>query len=253
MDLPATFILKKIISALLMPPVLPLLCIALGLLLLRRRPRIGRMLAWSGLLFAWLFSTTFVVNLMTAPLENVAVLQPEDLMRGDVIVILGAGAHRHAPEYGGPVPKGLGLERLRFGARLAHHSGLPVIISGEVVPMAESLWGDFGVRPRWLEGDSLDTEDNARNTARILRNEGLQHVVLVTHAAHMRRSIAEFRLQGVEVIPAPTGFLTRHDDEEGGIGMLDYLPSQSAAFAAWYASHEWLGLAALEIRKLTRW
>lgn len=250
--LPATFILKKIVSALLMPPVLPLLCILIGLLLLRRRPRVGRALAWSGLLGAWLFSTPLIVNLMTAPLENMPVLQPEDLARGDVIVILGAGAHRYAPEYDGPAPKRLGLERLRFGARLAHYSGLPVLISGEVAPMGEALWDDFGVRPRWLEGDSLDTEDNARNTARILRDEGLQHVVLVTHAAHMRRSIAEFSLQGVEVIPAPTGFLTRHDDEEGGIGLLDYFPSPSAAFAAWYATHEWLGLAALEIRRLMR-
>jgi uncharacterized SAM-binding protein YcdF (DUF218 family) len=250
--LPASFILKKIVSALLMPPVLPLLCIALGLLLLRRRPRIGRMLAWGGLIAVWLFSTPIVVNLMTAPLESVPVLQPEDLERGEVIVILGAGAHRYAPEYDGPTPKRLGLERLRFGARLAHYSGLPVIISGEIVPMAESLQRDFGVRPRWLEGDSLDTEGNARNTARILRAEGLQHVVLVTHAAHMRRAMAEFELQGVAAIPAPTGFLSRQEGDEPEIMLFDYLPSPSAAFAAWYASHEWLGLMALEVRRLMR-
>lgn len=248
-SLPATFVLKKILSALLMPPALPLLCIALGLLLLRRRPRAGRMLAWGGLLGAWLLSTPACVNLIVAPLEDVPILQPEDLDRGDAIVILGAGAQAFAPEYGGPAPKRLALERLRFGARLARYSGLPVIVSGEAMPMAESLWGDFGVRPRWLEGESLDTADNARLTARILEDAGLRRIVLVTHAAHMRRASAEFRLQGVEVIPAPTAFLSRQEGDETGIGFLDYLPGPAAAFAAWYASHEWLGLAALELRR----
>jgi uncharacterized SAM-binding protein YcdF (DUF218 family) len=147
----------------------------------------------------------------------------------------------------------LALERLRFGARLARVSGLPVLLAGEADPMADALWTDFGVAPRWLEGDSLDTEDNARNTAKILRGEGVSRIVLVTHAMHMRRSLREFEQHGIEVIPAPLGFFSAQAPISGEDNALfDFLPSPSAAFAAWYASHEWAGLLALEIRRLTR-
>lgn len=250
--LPFTFLLKKFVAALLLPPLLPLLCIALGLLLLRRRPRLGRALAWSGLLVAWLLSTPVMVNLVTSPLEDVPVLRPQDLARGEAIVILGAGAHLFMPEYGGPGPHRLALERLRFGARLARASGLPVLVSGEAGPMKESLRADFGVAPDWLEGGSLDTEDNARNTVRILRGKGVERIVLVTHAAHMRRSMAEFAAQGIEVIPAPTGFFSRFEGDEPRVWFLDYLPGAAAAYTAWYALHEWAGLLALKLRVLTR-
>lgn len=250
--LPFTFLLKKFVAALLLPPLLPLLCIAIGLLLWRKWPRLGRSLAWGGLLVAWLFSTPVVVDLITTPLEDVPVLRPEDLARGEAIVILGAGAHRFMPEYGGPAPNRLALERLRFGARLARVSGLPVLVSGEAVPMAESLWFDFGIEPRWLEGGSLDTEDNGRNTLDILRGEGIERIVLVTHAAHMRRSMAEFSGHGIEVIPAPTAFLKSIEGDDPKVAFLDYLPGPTAAYTAWYALHEWVGLLALKLRPLVR-
>jgi len=250
--LPFTFLLKKFVAALLLPPLMPLWCIAIGLLLLRKRPRLGRSLAWGGLLVAWLLSTPVVVNLITTPLEDVPILSPEDLARGEAIVILGAGAHRFMPEYGGPGPNRLALERLRFGARLARVSGLPVLVSGEVVPMAESLWFDFGIEPRWLEGGSLDTEDNGRNTVDILRGEGIKRIVLVTHAAHMRRSMAEFSGHGIEVIPAPTAFFKSFEGDDPKVDFLDYLPGPSAAYTAWYAMHEWAGLLAMKLRPLVR-
>ena len=40
--------LKNILSAFILPPLGPLMLVALGLLLLGRLPRTGRMLAWSG-------------------------------------------------------------------------------------------------------------------------------------------------------------------------------------------------------------
>lgn len=253
MTTPFTFLLKKILSAFLLPPALTLLCAVLGLVMLRRHPRTGRILAWSGLLGTWLLSTPLVVDLIARPLENVPVLQPTDLERGEAIVILGAGAHRYLPEYDGPAPNRLALERLRFGARLTRVSGLPVLLAGEAGPMADVLWADFGVAPRWLEGNSLDTEDNARNTSAILRNDGIKRIVLVTHAIHMRRAVREFELHEIEVIPAPLGYFSAQAPISGEDNVLfDFLPSPSAAYAAWYASHEWLGLAAIEMRRLTR-
>jgi uncharacterized SAM-binding protein YcdF (DUF218 family) len=250
-------LLKKLLSMLLLPPLMPLLWIAAGLLLLRKHPRWGAGLAWVGLLLTLLLTIPAAVNQLTAPLEDVPVLQSGDLGRGQAIVILGAGLRRHMPEYGGPTPNRLALERLRYGARLARSSRLPVLLSGgaptgylaEAVSMAATLRADFGVEPRWLEVHSLDTAGNASHSASILQAEGIRRIVLVTHAAHMRRARGEFEAQGFDVIPAPTAFLT---EDSTGERFFDYMPEATAAYAGWYALHEWVGLLAQRLRQAVR-
>jgi uncharacterized SAM-binding protein YcdF (DUF218 family) len=249
-DLPPLFLLKKIISQLLLPPLLPLLCIVAGLLLMRRRPRCGKWIAWGGVVVSLFFVTPASVDLIARPLEDVPLLKEADLDSAQAIVILGAGFRRFAPEYGGVrIPNRLALERLRWGARLARSSGLPVLVSGEADLLGESLENDFGITPRWLEGDSLDTRDNARLSAAILKEAGIQRVVLVTHAAHMKRAMAEFATNGIVVIPAPTGFLGE-DGGEPEYPIFYYMPGANAAFTGWYATHEWIGLLAFKLRGL---
>ena len=252
MDL--AFFLKKFLSVILLPPLLPLLWIAAGLLLLRRRPRLGRVLAWSGLLLTLLLSTPAGVKLLAQPLENFPPLQAQDLATSQAIVILAGGQRRYLAEYGGGAPNNLTLERLRYGARLARGSDLPVLVSGGVVRrnetaeaelMAASLLSDFGVKPRWVETKSRDTQENAYFTAQTLKVAGINRIVLVTHAAHMRRAMNEFVARGLEVVPAPTAALSAEADFDWSS---DLVPSPTAAYAGWYATHEWLGLAAQAVR-----
>jgi uncharacterized SAM-binding protein YcdF (DUF218 family) len=54
-----------------------------------------------------------------------------------------------------------------------------------------------------LETSSLTTAENARQTASLLRREGIGRIVLVTNHWHMRRAAANFRLCGVQVTPLP--------------------------------------------------
>ena len=240
---------KKLLSALLLPPLMPLLLIAAGLLLLPRKARLGRSIAWAGVLIGLLLCTPISVGWLIAPLEKVPVLRPEDLARGQAIVILAAGRQQYMPEYGYATPNRLGLERLRYGARVARKSGLPVLTSGGGCPepsaearlMAEVLRVDFGVSAKWIESCSKDTEENGRFSAALLQAEGIRRIVLVTHAAHMRRAMREFESQGMEVIPAPTGFFS---ERESGHDAGDFMPGANAARAGWYAVYEWLGLLA---------
>jgi uncharacterized SAM-binding protein YcdF (DUF218 family) len=251
-DLPlALFWLKKITAILIMPPLGPLLLILLGLLRARRvkdgeGKRRGFGMAWLGLALALLLSTPASVNLLLAGLETAPPLVLEDARRAQAIVILGAGQRRHAPEYGGATVNRLSLERLRYGARLARKSGLPILVTGgaptgeiaEALLMKDALEQDFRVPVRWIEATSLDTRDNAANSAKILRAAGVQRILLVTHAAHMGRAQVEFAAAGLQVMPAPTAWL-------GGPGgneeVLDFVPGPTAAYAGWYAVHEWLG------------
>ena len=64
------FLAKKIIAAMLLPPVLPLVVILIGLLITVRKRRLGLAFAWLGLLLGLFLSTPVTVSLLTRPLEN---------------------------------------------------------------------------------------------------------------------------------------------------------------------------------------
>lgn len=254
MTLFSGFLFKKLVGLLLKPPVLPMLLSLAGLVLLSlRRRRLGLALAWSGFLLGLFLSTPFTVNLLTRPLEDVPLLTPEGLASAQAIVIVGGGQRAYMPEYGRSTPNRFTLERLRYGARVARSSGLPVLLAGgsptgrraEATAMGEVMREDFGIQPRWLEARSLDTAGNALLSAPMLRDAGIRRIVLVTHAAHMRRAANEFRAAGFEVVTAPTAFFT---DGTAGEEYFDFVPSMTAAYAGWYATHEWLGLAAQWVR-----
>jgi len=65
---------------------------------------------------------------------------------------------------------------------------------------------DFGVpeKAMILEGASRNTRENARFTAKLLRDLNVDTVLLVTSALHMKRAMAHFRAEGLNVIPAAT-------------------------------------------------
>jgi uncharacterized SAM-binding protein YcdF (DUF218 family) len=242
------FYAKKVIASLLLPPFGPLLLIALGLLLAARRPRLGKGLAWTGVLLA-AATTLSPVDMLVAPLEEGPLFDAAAARGAGAVVILGGGRRSHAPEFGGETVNRLTLERLRYGARIARQTGLPVLLAGgtprgeqpEALMMQDALERDFGLAARWLETASRDTRENALNSAELLKRDGVGRAVLVTHAMHMRRASAEFAAAGIEVVPAPTGMFTGPEPESSWQAGL---PSPNSAYAAWMASHEWLGLAA---------
>jgi len=214
------FLLKKILAALILPPAGPILLALFGLWLMRARSRRwqhgGAMLAVLSLCGLLLLSLPVVGNALMAPLEPNPPIAPEQLRRVQAIVILGGGSYFAAPEYGGDTVSHYTLERLRYGARLARASRLPVLVTGgapfggraEAESMREVLEGDFGVKVRWVEGASRDTAENARLSAPMLKAAGITRIALVSHGWHLPRAIPLFEKQGIEVTPAPTAFST---------------------------------------------
>ena len=58
-----------------------------------------------------------------------------------------------------------------------------------------------------LESRSLNTHENAVFTKEVLQQRNIKKVLLVTSAAHMPRSIAIFRHENIDAIPAPADFI----------------------------------------------
>jgi uncharacterized SAM-binding protein YcdF (DUF218 family) len=233
--------LKAIAKALVLPPTGLLLLALLGLALRKRFPRAGIALATAGVTLLLAISIPIVADVIALAVDTSPPFKVSDARDARAIVILGGGIRRDAPDYGGDTLGGLTLERVRYGARVARLTGLPVLVSGGVVLggkpeaslMRESLESEFGVPVRWVESRSRTTHENALRSAEILRGEGIGRVVLVAHGFDMRRATAEFAAQGIETIPAPTGM-----SGFAGYSFLDFLPSMKGFELSYFAIYE---------------
>jgi len=238
------FVAKKVLGALILPPTGPLLAAIAGLLLLNRRPRLGRGLAWLGVGALFLLSLPPVEAGLQQLLYHDGPVDLRQARGAEAVVILGGGLRHEAPEYGGDTLGRLTLERVRYGARLARQTGLPILVTGgsiadheaEADVMARALEDEYGVPVRWRETDSRNTHENARFSAAILKQAGLSIVLLVSHSFDVPRARAEFEAAGLRVIPAPT-----HVPVFAIESPFDLMPNMGALQGSYYACYELLG------------
>ncbi|MBI3302936.1 MAG: YdcF family protein [Deltaproteobacteria bacterium] len=234
------------ISAFLLPPLNLLLLGGLGIVLLKRRPHLGRGFIIAAWLLLYTLSTPIVAGILTRSLERTPPLQPGEYAHDvDAIVVLSASSYFNAPEYGSDTTKGHALERLRYAARLHRATGLPILACGgstdgdsvaESVVMKEALVNDFHVPVQWVEDQSRNTLENARFSYALLKPQGKTRIYLVTHALHMPRALAAFEKVGFQVVPAPTMFATYRR-----LTLLSFLPAAPALATSYGAMHEWIG------------
>lgn len=215
------FLLKKLLTAVLLPPTGPVLLALFGLWLARaagnqRRRNGGLRLAILSLFGLLALSLPVVGNALLASLESHPPITLAQLRRVQAIVILGGGSYFGAPEYRGDTVSAATLERVRYGARLARESHLPLLVTGgapfggrpEGESMKAVLEDEFDVQVRWVETASRDTEESASLSAQLLKARGVTRIALLSHGWHLPRAIPLFEKQGLEVTPAPMGFST---------------------------------------------
>lgn len=230
-------------SAILLPPASLIVLGLAGLLVLSTKPRLGKSLIGLSLGLLYFLSTPFFAEWCLKSLEvpPLSRLDPQ----AQAIVVLGAGTYVAAPEYGGDTVNLLALERLRYAAKLQRETGKPILASGgktwtnepESLLMKQVLENGFWIPVRWTETKSRTTRENASLSLPILKEAGITHVYLVTHAWHMERAAREFQRTGMQVTQAPTGFTTR-----GDLTLLHFIPSARALLKSYYATHEAMGL-----------
>ena len=250
--MPDPILLKAIAKTLLLPPTGLLLLALIGLAMIRRHPRTGRLLATASVVSLLALSTPIVAGALLRLLDDSPPIDLAVAKTAQAIVIPGGGVRRNALEYGGDTLGRLTLERVRYGARLAKQTGLPVLVTGgsvfgntvpEAVLMKEALETEYGVPVRWVEERSRNTRENAENSAAMMKAEDIGRVVLVLHAFDVKRAVPLFRDVGMRVVAAPIGIPRRN-----GTLVDDLVPGIGALVTSYYACYE---LAGLMVARLT--
>jgi uncharacterized SAM-binding protein YcdF (DUF218 family) len=247
-----TFSLQPILELLVLPPANLLLLFLVGLFIARRRPRLGIATQCAAVVLLYALSTPLVAGSLLRTIEPTAPLALASVPAtgAGAIVVLSAEME-WAADYGGATVGPFTLERVRYAARLARATSLPVLVTGGVLkqgapPIAElmrdTLRDDFAVPTRWIENRSQTTEENARFSAALLRRDGIDTILLVTHGFHMERASLAFSRAGLRVIAAPT-MLAMIGLEPDAL-----VPTGKALQQSRLAAHEWVGLAWYRLR-----
>ncbi|PSB07837.1 hypothetical protein C7B76_27400 [filamentous cyanobacterium CCP2] len=229
-----------------------------ALLTLWKRPRLSAIFVALALVAILLPGNTWLSNRLVKSLEW-QYLPSGSLPNADAIVVLGGATRPQEP----PRPwvdlteEG---DRIIHGAQLYLQGKAPLVImsggridwrenqgeseSADMAQIAEAL----GVPANAILQDptSLNTHENAVNVKQILQERSINRVLLVTSAMHMPRSIAIFRKQGINTIPAPTDFLVTEanpeipDTPQGTI--LALLPDSGSLHRFTRALKEYIGI-----------
>jgi uncharacterized SAM-binding protein YcdF (DUF218 family) len=225
-----------------------LLGVVAALLVWKGKRRSGFAAVVAGVVLLWVCATPVFSHLVRGSLEReFPPMSVDETPVADAIVILGGAVHMvdSAKEV---MDLSDSFDRLLHALRLFKARKAPMLIaSGGSRPGTASeaevmatLLSELGV-PRdaiLLEPSSRNTYQNAVNTRAILEGQGIDKVLLVTSAFHMRRAVAAFQALDVEVVPAPTDYEVVGEE----YGILNWLPGAEALFRTTYSVKEYLGL-----------
>ncbi len=233
MDILLTYIFK----ALILPPASLIILAIGGLLISKKREKLGNIIITISIAVLCILSVPLVATFLASSQESHKAFQIKQLEQNHVqaIIVLGGGIRPSAPEYGNKaVIRNKVFDRLRYAVRLSKKTELPILVSGgkvlnkasptEAILIQDTLVNDFHLKAKWLEDKSRNTAENAQYSYNLLKKEKISRVILVTHALHMARAVEQFQKVGFIVTPAPTTFHSYPTQ----ITVLDFIPSAPA-------------------------
>ena len=237
-----------VVKVFLLPPLAWGWLLLFGWLAFKRRPRAARWSIGAGVVLLYASACPYLVGALT-----LAVQTREDAVipgRAQSVVVLGGGRGLRFDASGRVVDAFLGpssATRLLHGVRIARAARLPMLVSGgkpdgydpaEGIVMRDVLTRDILLAPKWVEPDSRNTVENAAFSARMLKQEKIHTIVLVTDALHMRRARYLFERNGMTVVAAPVGV-------SGGarpVILRDFIPSVQVLSTTYAAFNELGGM-----------
>jgi len=226
------------------PPTIFIVLNLLGALLALRWRRLGLAVAIISSVSLYALATPALSSSLLRIAEG-GVSAPVDFGMAQAIVVLGGDVR---PGNGSDIPDELGamsLERLAYAAAAWRRLHLPVLVSGGRLPemhvseatlMKQALEQDFAVPVAWSEEDSRTTWENAAFSARLLEQEQVRTVIVVSHAWHVPRAVWAFERHGLTALPWPASRTPPRLDR-----VKDFLPSIGALENSFRGLHELIG------------
>jgi uncharacterized SAM-binding protein YcdF (DUF218 family) len=249
-------IITKAIAMLILPPSGLIISALFGALFARRWW--GKTILFASIILLYALATAPVRDALIKPLEYATPpLQVSTIdTQNSVVVVLGGGSYQQPPEYQKQnLPSDSGLLRTLYGAEIARNHDVDVYLSGgsPLEPDAES---EAVTMQRWIirfgvpaerthvESTSLNTIGNAQHIAAILKQQHIKRIILVSSANHLPRARLCFEDQGLDVIAAPTDYLSKQTPYQA----LDYLPDAHVLADSSTALREYLGIVWYQLR-----
>ena len=241
--------MAQIVATFLMPvPLVGLILLFALIALLLGRRRLGGSLGAMALALLLLFAWQPFAELLIKPLEQryPPLLDAAEAPGAEYVLVLGAG---HVPDQSVPASSRLdamGLVRLAEGVRLHRAIADSTLVTsgrGTVTSAAQTaaeLAQELGVERIKRLDTPRNTHAEAVAAAELM---GDAPFILVTSASHMPRSMALFRAQGLDPIPAPTGHMAATRPPEDRMSVYYLRPSATGLRITERAFHEYLGLA----------
>lgn len=241
------FEITKILTALILPPTSPILLFALGLLFIRLNwKKCGYFFSFFSLALLYVSSILYTSQKLNDSLTIEDQLSLTDYQSAQAIVILGGGLRDSKELYAPIAVAPVTLERERYAAYLYEQTHLPILITGaspngtsEAKVMANELQQFFHTPTEWLENQARNTKENAQYSAKILKSQHINRIILVTHQWHMQRAKLLFEQQGFDVLPANVG--SGITPKSYNLTILHFIPQSAALYANSQMLKEWLG------------
>ncbi len=241
------FTIKKIVTALFLPPGFVILLLFFCTAFTKERLRIVLVFIAIGI---YILSISPTASLVIKPLESAYYDQPvaSGLKDFDAYVILGGGIVEGAKDPAGEgALNNSSLARSIAALRLYQRQPKTIVFSGGSIlgrtaeaEIAKRFLVSLGVPAHdiIMENKSTDTYENAKFTKEIADKHKLKRIILITSAAHMKRAHLLFRKHFKEIVPYPTDYRVPTKKYD----LLDFLPSAGNIEVIEIAVKEYLGL-----------
>jgi uncharacterized SAM-binding protein YcdF (DUF218 family) len=253
------FVLSKTLDALASPYTWGLALFALALVLGGKRRRASLIAGVLGLAVLLVFSAGGVAQSLWRTLESGAVKTARPDVIYDAVIVLSGMVEadsvetHHQPAYNDNVERLLTAFDLLRAGRVKN-----VLLSGgsgrmdrsgpvEADELARQLesWGVDRARI-FEERESRNTRENAVESAKVVKKEGWQSLLLVTSAFHMPRALGCFTAAGLTVDTLPVDYRTGEHPAQG------WFPRVGALDTSTGALREWLGRAVYRVSGYAR-
>lgn len=217
---------------------------------------------WNRILIAiiglfYFLSTGIGADILVRPLEKM--YAPTTGLQGDVLLLMCSGANQYVLDVdgvGSPAP--IMAKSMLTAAQLYQKTRLPILICGggannHIIKEAEIAKRDLeniGVPEEkiYIEKDSRNTAEGAKNAALLLKKHGWNHPILLAAALHTPRSLSLFLREDedIDMIVYPTYY--RKSTLNTTFSVSSLIPSSGNLDDSAMAIKEYLGLLAIKFK-----